>query len=178
MLHNQIKKHTVRSAVSIAAAGFLIWVFSTTAIGQLRVQAAPDFRLKSLDGNEIVLSSLRGNVVIVNFWATWCGPCRLETPHLVSLYEKYHKNGLEIIGISLDRGGEKVVKPFIKKYSIDYPVAMADGEVVNNYGGITGIPTTFIVDREGGIRQKWVGYRDEPSFDAAIKKLLDSKDKN
>jgi peroxiredoxin len=168
----------LRTAVFITAGlliMLLLGVTSSTTAGQSGIRPAPDFKLKSLEGEDLVLSELKGRVVVVNFWATWCGPCRVEIPHLKSLYEKYNSEGLEIIGISLDRGGERVVKPYVEKHEIKYPITMGNMEVVSKYGGIEGVPTTFIIDREGNIRYKWVGYRKKEDFVKVIIPLLGSK---
>jgi cytochrome c biogenesis protein CcmG/thiol:disulfide interchange protein DsbE len=143
---------------------------SGTAAGKSK---APDFTLKDLDGNSFSLSSnARGKVVILDFWATWCPPCRAEIPHFVSLQDKYRNKGLMVIGISLDQGGVKTVKPFAKSYNINYPILMGNREVVASYGGVRSIPTTFVIDKKGRIVEKFVGYRSEEVFEGVIKKLL------
>jgi|Deesub1362B_J571_1020462.scaffolds.fasta_scaffold00163_43 cytochrome c biogenesis protein CcmG/thiol:disulfide interchange protein DsbE len=118
---------------------------------------APDFTLKDIKGNNVSLSDFRGKIVILNFWATWCPPCRKEIPVFIKLYEKYKNEGLIIIGISLDKEGKKVIIPFVKKFGINYPILIGTKEVENAYGGIRGIPTTFIIDKEGKIRKKHIG---------------------
>ncbi len=133
---------------------------------------APDFTLQDLSGQPVHLSDFKGKVVILDFWATWCSPCRQEIPHFVSLYDKYKSKGLEIVGASLDQGGVLVVAPFVKDQGIHYSVVMADDKTTQAYGGVVGIPTTFIIDRQGRIVQKYVGYRDEQVFESAIQPLL------
>jgi thiol-disulfide isomerase/thioredoxin len=117
---------------------------------------APAFTARDLDGREIAPASLRGKVVIVNFWATWCGPCRAEIPDLVALQEKY-KDTLQIIGISEDEAGVEVVKRFAAEHKINYPVAMTTPEIEKMYPGISALPTSFILDRESRVVQKHVG---------------------
>ena len=117
---------------------------------------APAFTMKDVDGREISPASLRGKVVIVNFWATWCGPCRAEIPDLVALQEKY-KDTLQVIGISEDEAGVDVVKRFAAEHRINYPVAMMTPEIEKLFPGISALPTSFIVDRESRIVQKHVG---------------------
>ena len=117
---------------------------------------APAFTLRDLDGREVSPASLRGKVVIVNFWATWCGPCRAEIPDLVALQEKY-KDTLQVIGISEDEAGVEVVKRFAAEHRVNYPVAMTTPDVEKLFPGISALPTSFILDRESRVVQKHVG---------------------
>ncbi|RMF92604.1 MAG: TlpA family protein disulfide reductase, partial [Candidatus Schekmanbacteria bacterium] len=119
---------------------------------------APDFSLKDLNGNEFRLSDHNGKVRIIDFWATWCPPCRMEIPDFQTLHNKYSEKGFVMIGVSLDDSSD-IVKKFVNKYQVTYPIVMGNEEVVNLYGGIRGIPTTFIVDKDGKIFKKYVGYR-------------------
>ncbi|MEW6456421.1 MAG: TlpA disulfide reductase family protein [Acidobacteriota bacterium] len=132
---------------------------------------APNFTLPDANGRRISLEDFRGKVVILNFWATWCSPCRVEIPAFIQLYNTYKDRGLEIIGVSLDKGGWDDVKPFIKEYKINYHIVLDDGETANSYGGIIGIPTTFIIDKNGSIIKKYVGYPGKEVFEAEIRKL-------
>ena len=117
---------------------------------------APAFVVKDLDGRDVSIASMRGKVVIVNFWATWCGPCRAEIPDLVALQAKY-KDTLQVIGISEDEAGVEVVKRFAAEHKINYPVAMMTPEIEKLYPGISALPTSFIVDRDARVVQKHVG---------------------
>src|SRR5471030_2702680 len=117
---------------------------------------APTFALRDLDGREISMASMRGKVVIVNFWATWCGPCRAEIPDLVALQAKY-KDTLQVVGISEDESGVDGVKHFAAEHKVNYPVAMLTPEVDKMFPGISALPTSFILDRESRIVQKHVG---------------------
>jgi len=148
----------------------LIWVFLLTQCAKEKKSLsalAPDFTLKTLDGEEIILSQLKGKVVLLDFWATWCGPCREAIPHLIQLYKAYRENGFEVIGMSLDKGDGEVVRNFAKSMDIPYPIVMAPEEVVRNYR-VTSIPTTFILDKEGKIRQRITG------FNSAISQQMNS----
>ncbi|MCK4353136.1 TlpA family protein disulfide reductase [candidate division WOR-3 bacterium] len=133
---------------------------------------APDFTLPELGGEQFTFSSLKGKVIILDFWATWCGPCRVEIPDFISLYKKYKDKGLEIIGISLDRDKESAVAPFARQMGINYIIVFGGKEVTEKYGGIRGIPTTFIIDQKGNIFKKYVGVRTKNIFEADIKELL------
>lgn len=121
------------------------------------VGLSPDFTLKSLEGQEITLSRFRGKVVLLDFWATWCGPCRESTPHFVQIYKTFRESGFELIGLSLDKGNPQVVRNFIQSMDIPYPIVMASEEVIRNYR-VTKIPTTFLIDRKGVIRESAIGF--------------------
>jgi peroxiredoxin len=118
---------------------------------------APDFTLRTLDGQEITLSQLRGKIVLLDFWATWCGPCRESIPHFVQIYKTNRENGFEMIGLSVDKGDEGVVRRFIESMEIPYLIVIAPEEVVRNYK-VTAIPTTFLIDKEGKIRERIMGF--------------------
>ncbi len=134
---------------------------------------APDFTLPDLEGNSLTLSDFKGRVIMLNFWATWCPPCRKEIPDFVELYEKYKDEGLLIIGVSLDKGDSRTVKQFSKNYKINYPIVLGNVNVTQDYGGIRGIPTTFVIDRKADIKKKYVGYRSKATFEEAVKRLLE-----
>jgi len=135
-------------------------------------QPAPDFALRNLDGKEVKLADLKGKVVILDFWATWCGPCVKEIPHFIQLYKQYQGQGFEMVGISTDRNGVGVVKSFVQQHKINYPILMADGKVQQAYGEIRAIPTTFVIDKMGVIQRQYIGYRDKAVFEADIKAAL------
>ncbi len=134
--------------------------------------AAPGFELDNFAGGKTRLSDFRGKVVLLNFWATWCPPCVAETPDLVDLYKNYRDRGLVVLGVSIDQNPRAVLHPFIRKYKIDYPILLVNQRVAADYGGLTSIPTTFLIDREGVIRNQYVGYRPKSVFEEAIKELL------
>jgi thiol-disulfide isomerase/thioredoxin len=118
--------------------------------------AAPAFTMRDLDGRELSSASLRGKVVILNFWATWCGPCRAEIPDLVALQEKY-RDQVVVVGISEDEAGPEVVRQFAARYRVNYPIVMKTAELAKAFPGISALPTSFILDRESRIVQKHVG---------------------
>ena len=132
---------------------------------------APDFVLTDTKGNQIKLSDYRGKVVILDFWATWCPPCRRGIPDLIDL-QKTYKNKLAVIGISLDTDSKKDVVPFIKEYGINYKVAYGDNNVVQKYGNIQSIPTTFIINQEGKIVDSYIGLQRKETFENQIKALI------
>jgi peroxiredoxin len=133
---------------------------------------APGFALANLEGKEVKLNDFDKKVVIVDFWATWCGPCRREIPDFVELYDEYKDEGFEMVGISLDKGGPKVVMDFAKKYEVNYTMLMDDGKVQNEYGPIQAIPTTFVLDQHHRIYKKYIGFRSKKTFEKDIKTLL------
>jgi peroxiredoxin len=139
---------------------------------------APLFSLTTPSGEKIHLADFRGKVIILDFWATWCPPCKEGIPHLNQLYREYRKDGLVVIGISLDRGGPEEVRRFLDQKGVEYITVMGNEEVFQAYSGlpglgkIQGIPTAFIVDREGRVHQKFVGLTPKQTLEAAIKPIL------
>ncbi len=127
---------------------------------QLTSSLAPDFTLQTLDGKEITLSKLKGKVILLDFWATWCGPCRESIPHLIQLYKTNQKDGLEVIGMNTDRGDIDTVRHFVKSMDIPYPIAITSQDVERSYG-VTGLPTTILIDKDGKIRERIVGFSSE-----------------
>jgi peroxiredoxin len=147
----------------------------SAAIGSNAVsekEKLPDFTLKTLAGETINLRSLEAQkVVIVNFWATWCGPCRHEIPDFNDVYSRYRDRGVEILGISVDQSPESEVPPFLKTSPIDYPVLVGSPELTYKYG-VRGLPTTFIIDRDGRITKRIVGMTKAATLEAELEKLL------
>jgi cytochrome c biogenesis protein CcmG/thiol:disulfide interchange protein DsbE len=142
--------------------------------------AAPEFALSRVAGGTLHLSDLKGKVVLLDFWATWCGPCRMGIPHLNELYRENKKAGLEVVGISVDRGqgrqsGLETVRDFTTKMPIEYTLVMADGQTVDAYGGIRSIPTAFLVDRSGHVRKQYVGLQPKEVFQKDVRELLAEK---
>jgi len=129
-----------------------------------------DFAVTDLDGRRISSSSLRGKVTLVNFWATWCGPCRAEIPDLVALQEKY-RDQLQIIGISEDEAAPEVVKRFAAQFNVNYPIAMVTPELEKKFGNIVALPTSFVLDREARLVQKHVGMLTRATTEAETRAL-------
>lgn len=134
--------------------------------------AAPDFTLPALGGGEVSLSALKGKVVVVNFWATWCPPCINEMPVLNDLYVAYRDQGVEVLGLSLDEEGLPITKPFVEKLEVTYPIVEADRKTYQAYGNVLTIPHTFVIDREGTVSKRFVNNQTRDAFEAAIKAAL------
>jgi thiol-disulfide isomerase/thioredoxin len=132
---------------------------------------APNFDLISTDGKNIKLSDFKGKVVIVDFWATWCPPCRKGIPDLIELQKEF-KNNLVVIGISLDQDTKSDVVPFIKKYGINYPIVYGTNQVIMDYGSINAIPTSFVINKEGKIVDKHIGLVPKSVLESKIKEIL------
>lgn len=126
---------------------------------------APAFTLTDLNGNEITLSGLNDKVIFLNFWATWCPPCREEIPGFIEVFSKYKDKGMEIIGVSVDRNGVDKVRSFVQDLGINYPVAMETSQITNDYKPGRYIPTTIVIDKKGKIRHKHVGYMDKTALE-------------
>jgi cytochrome c biogenesis protein CcmG/thiol:disulfide interchange protein DsbE len=133
--------------------------------------AAPEFKLDGIDGRPLTLASGRGKVILLNFWATWCGPCRAEIPDLIALQQKY-KNQLQIISLTVDEDDAAVVKQVVAEAGINYPVAISPPEVRMQYGGIAALPTSFVLDLQGRVVQKHEGLRDPALYETEIRALL------
>ncbi len=132
-----------------------------------------DFTLKDLAGNDVSLNAFRGKVLLVDFWATWCPPCKLEVPGFVELYAKYRSRGFEILGlVTLDKFEN--AGPFAKEYGMDYPIldAVERDDVEMAYGPLAVLPTSFVVDREGRVCAEHPGYTTKEQFEAEIRGLL------
>ncbi len=145
---------------------------SVTPQAQTELTQAPDFELPTLEGETFRLSDHRGKVVLLNFWATWCAPCRAEIPDFIKLQQKLGEDQLLIVGISLDEEGEEVVRPFVEKMGINYPVVIDDGSVARLYGGVYAIPTTVIVDPSGNIYRRFEGMTNERALLKILAPLL------
>jgi peroxiredoxin len=132
----------------------------------------PDFTLRALTGETVNLRRLEGQkVVVVNFWATWCGPCRHEIPDFNDVYSRYRDRGVEILGVSVDQSPETVVPDFMNKIPITYPVLLGSPELMYDYA-VRGLPTTFIIDRSGRVASRFIGMISASTLQAELDKLL------
>ncbi|MGH9357624.1 MAG: TlpA family protein disulfide reductase [Terriglobia bacterium] len=134
---------------------------------------APQFSLTDVFGHKLSLADYRGKVVLLDFWATWCGPCRMEIPGFIQMQRQYGSEGFQVIGISMDDSVPPVLA-FYKQFNMNYPVAMGNSQLAGLYGGIIGLPTTFLIGRDGRIYDKVPGAVDEQRFVVEIKNLLAS----
>jgi peroxiredoxin len=143
---------------------------ATKDVGSRKV--APEFTLKDSTGKVVHLSDYKGKVVLLDFWATWCGPCNIEIPWFTEFERKYKVRGFEVVGISMDDDGWKAIQPFVTQKSINYRIVLGDDKTGDLYGGIEALPTTFVVDREGRIASVHVGLSGRKEFQDAIESLL------
>jgi peroxiredoxin len=139
-------------------------------------QLAPNFKVLSTSGQTISLDNYRGRVLILDFFATWCQPCRQSIPHLVDMNRKYGKQGLQILGLSVDEEGERVIKAFTDEFKVNYPLAMA-GDLTTADFGVRSVPVMYLVDKKGKVVEVYRGYSNEMarSLEQTIKRLLAEK---
>jgi peroxiredoxin len=166
----------IEAALWVAVVGLFVWRISP----QVRAAfgwgsggtAAPAVTFSMLDGHTQPLKELKGQVVLVNFWATWCPPCRAEMPGFQKVYAAKHAAGFTVVGVSMDQLSPDQVAAFLRDHGIEYPVAMATPSVVAGFGGITSYPTSFLIDRQGRVRYTVSGIFAEVTLRAAIDRLL------
>jgi peroxiredoxin len=133
---------------------------------------APDFELKSLDGKQVRLSDYRGKAVLLNFWATWCAPCKIEMPWFVELQKEYGPEGLQIVGVAMDDATPKEIADFAKEMGVNYPVLIGKEAVGDAYGGVEFLPTTFFIDRQGRVVDRVFGLLSHSDIEDDVKKAL------
>lgn len=133
---------------------------------------APEFALVDVNGDTLRLSDYQNNVVIVDIWDTWCGPCKMEIPDFIQLQDTYGKQGFVVLGLAIGQEGIEKVRSFIRDYKINYPVAIINQKVLDDYGPVQGIPTTFVLNRKHQIIKRYVGYREKKIFEDDIQALL------
>ena len=136
---------------------------------------APDFSLESLDGKSLRLSDLRGKAVLLNFWATWCGPCKIEMPWFVDLQNQYGSQGLQIVGVAMDDASKEDISKFAKDMGVNYPILIGKESVGDQYGGVPALPESFLISRDGKIVDKIIGLRGKAEIEDAVRKALDTQ---
>jgi len=162
----------IRTATSLRLTAAALALLSLAPVAA-RARQAPSFNVKTLDGKPLRSAELRNKPVIVDFWATWCGPCRASMPHLSSMQSRYEKRGLTVIGMSVDDGGPQNVRKFANQLGVKFTLAMANDEVLDAYGPIRSIPTTFFINRKGDIVRRVVGYIDGETMEDYVKEILE-----
>lgn len=132
-----------------------------------------NFALKDLNGKDVSLSAYKGKVILLDFWATWCGPCKIEIPGFIELFNKYRSKGFQVLGFAVD-GPASTLKPYVDRMKMNYPVLVGEGreDVLDAYGPIIGMPTTFIIGRDGRICKTHTGFTTKETFEAQIQALL------
>ena len=136
-------------------------------------KAAPSFSLQDADGRTVTLADYKGKVVLLNFWATWCGPCKIEIPWFVEFEQKYKDRGFAVLGVAMDEDGWGVVKPYIAKNKVNYRILMGDDSTAQMYGGVESLPTTFMIDAAGKIASTHIGLVSKSDYENEIVQLLD-----
>lgn len=137
---------------------------------------APSLVFESLDGDSLALEDLRGKVVLVNFWATWCPPCRVEMPGFQSVYEDYRDQGFTILGFATDLGSDRQVREFLAERKIEYPNALVGEREKRAFGGVPLLPTSILIDRNGAIRHRVEGFFAPPALRAAVRRLVNEEE--
>ena len=135
-------------------------------------RTAPAFAVRSVEGKALKLSDFKGRPVVIDFWATWCKPCRAAMPHLEVVQKRYETNGLVIMGLSVDEEEPAAVKKYVQQLGVSFRIAMADEKVLDLYGPVRSIPTTFFINRQGEVVRRVVGYIDEETLDGYVKEIL------
>lgn len=134
---------------------------------------AANFTLLDSNGAKVTLASLKGKVVLLNFWATWCGPCQVEIPWFIEFNKNYKARGLAVVGVSMDEDGWKSVKPYLATKKIDYPIVVGTEDVAKAYGGVDSLPSTFVIDRDGKIAFSHSGLVGKDTYETEIRSLLE-----
>ena len=147
-------------------------------VGNVQGLQAPDFQLPSLDGSKVKLSDFRGKAVLLNFWATWCPPCKVEMPWFADLQRQYGKDGLVILGVAMDDSKPDSIQQFASEMGVNYQILLGTDKVSDDYGDVDSLPTTFYIGRDGTIVDKMVGLLDRKDIEDAVKKTLNTTNRS
>jgi peroxiredoxin len=170
-----VSKTVLGVGVCLALACALSWTGCSRKVRKSSGKAAPEFTLKDASGQTVHLSDYRGKVVLLDFWATWCGPCKIEIPWFMDFEKQFKNQGFAVVGISMDEDGWTAIKPYVQNMKMNYRVLLGNDEVSTAYGGLDSLPTTLLIDRQGGIASVHVGVSmGKEEFKNAIVHLLDS----
>ena len=140
--------------------------------GAFKGKPAPEISLETLDGKTMKLTDLRGKAVVLNFWATWCSPCKAEMPWFVDFQKQYAGDGLQIVGVAMDDSAKEDIDKFAKQMGVNYPVVLGKESLAEQYGGVEFLPTTFYIDRSGNIQERVFGIVDRQEAEASMKKVM------
>lgn len=162
-----------RVSILVLAALLLLFIARVKTLRPSHPYPAPDFTLRELNGSSVRLSSFRGKGVVLNFWATWCAPCRTEIPWFIQLQKEYGPRGLQVVGVSMDDAGSKAVEQFVEKMGMNYPVLLDDGHVSSLYGATQVLPTTYYISRNGMVLALAKGVIGEDKVEANIREILE-----
>jgi peroxiredoxin len=172
-----LRHHYLRQSI-LAAAAVLLAACTSPSSGSSHLKPAnerreaPNFALKDANGKTVRLSDYRDKVVLLNFWATWCGPCKIEIPWFVDFERQHKAQGFAVVGVSMDEDGWQAVKPFVTELGINYRVLLGDDTVAQLFGGIDSLPTSFLIDREGRIAATHVGLVSKSRYENEIQQLI------
>jgi len=176
-----VKRNAIVIVVVIAAVALMLFagvrMSRSRAVAKVKPvgnngSVAPDFELRSLEGKQVRLSDYHGKAVLLNFWATWCAPCKIEMPWFVDLQKQYASQGLQVIGVAMDDSGEATIAKFAKEIGVNYPLLIGKEAVGDAYGGVEFLPTTFIIDRQGKVVHRVFGLVGRSELEDNIKKAL------
>ena len=174
-------KRPVFFVMFFLVSGIAIFLFAKPKAEDMKhaefsdTKPAPEFTLKDVNGKDVKLSDFRGKIVVLNFWATWCGPCLKEMPDMVDLQNLHGKEGLQFIGIALDPENKAKINKIIEKLNVSYPILLGNDAIGDTYGGMNAIPVTFLIDRKGMIREHYIGMRQKADLETMALALLHEK---
>jgi peroxiredoxin len=173
-----LKSWNIAMAVALISASFVACNSSRPVKAAVKPdkdrKPAPEFALKDAAGKTVHLSDYKGKVVLLNFWATWCGPCKIEIPWFMDFEQKYKDRGFAVLGISMDDDGWAAVKPYIQEHKVNYRVLLGNESITNLYGGVESLPTTFVIDRNGRVASVHIGLVSKSEYQNDIVHLLES----